>query len=140
MGTLRLSLTDAVNPSYEQTKALKKTSCWTPPTYIGFQAPVPPAPDYSTPKAVNARIREFCGTPWLSTSDTSFKRVWKAFRAVVAPMRCRIEDTHQSKWRIARGCIRKGEEFHECRTNGYRHNQDQCVEGYILLDTRTRTC
>lgn len=106
MGTLVIGVADTwttERPWDPAAKALKhQSSCWRPPTYIGFQAPVPPPPDYSTPKAVNDRIREFCGKPWLSTSDKAFAKAYKEFRKVTPAMRCAIEDWHTSKWEVIR--------------------------------------
>src|SRR5262245_38093231 len=97
---------------------------WHPPTYIGFQAPVPPPPDYSSPAAVNARIREFCGRAWFAQAlaDKVWAKTYGEFRAallarqldqadeeLVAPTApspsapCPVEDWHDSKWRIVRG-------------------------------------
>src|SRR5262245_1764203 len=97
---------------------------WHPPTYIGFQAPVPPPPDYSSPAAVNARIREFCGRAWFAKalSDKAFAQVYGDFRLALgrvladqqpdeelaAPKPaggrpCPIEDWHVSKWTVVRG-------------------------------------
>lgn len=104
--TLRISIPKNWTPTYAEGKILKKQSCWRPPTYIGFQAPVPPPPDYSTPARVNARIAEFCGHPFThkAAGDKSFGKLLKAFRAVVPRMVCPVADTHRPRWeyRISR--------------------------------------
>jgi hypothetical protein len=85
---------------------------WQPPKYIGFQAPVPPPPDYSTPAAVQARIREFCGRAWF-TPDSGFRMLYQELRRAIAATACDEEpsgragacpvaDWHRSKWRVVR--------------------------------------
>lgn len=84
-----------------RTRSIK--GLWQPPTYIGFQAPVPKSPDYSTPAKVNARIREFCGTPWLAeaAADKSFAKLYREFWKLPAVAKSVpwswVEDEHASK-------------------------------------------
>jgi hypothetical protein len=63
---------------------------------------VPVAPDYSTPAAVAARIRQG-GTGNAVTVDTGFARIYRAFRKVAAPAPVRLADLHVSRWRVVRG-------------------------------------
>lgn len=72
---------------------------------------VPPPPDYSTPAAVTARCYESGGWgnfatgvkrvgQWWNKDTPSFRKVLKAFRAVVPALPCRVEDSHVSRWRV----------------------------------------
>jgi len=64
----------------------------------------PASPDYSTPAAVTARIREG-GTleaRAIVASDTGFARLYRAFRKASPALVCRVEDLHVSRWRIVR--------------------------------------
>lgn len=98
MGTLRISVaTDAKDLTREEQREAR-APLWQPPTYTGFQAPVPKSPDYSTPAKVIARIREFVGhqagwsenthsmvtrwdTQWFvpATRDRSFAKLYREF-------------------------------------------------------------
>jgi len=86
----------------------RRHSLWKPPTYVGFQAPVPPPPDYSTPKKVTARCLEGAGNAagraWFTTAvtDRSFAKAMKDFRATVPKMKCTVQDTHRPKWEYRR--------------------------------------
>src|SRR5262245_54947864 len=91
---------------------------WHPPTYIGFQAPVRPPPGWSSPAAVSARIREFCGRAWFAKAmaDKAFASLYGEFRLVceragadadeiikpAARLACPVADTHVSKWQVVR--------------------------------------
>lgn len=134
MATLRISIAEC-DVDYDDRRALKnQTRLWAPPKYIGFQAPVPPPPDYSTPAKVNARIAEFCGHSFLhkAAGDKSFGKVLKAFRAQVPAQACAVEDWHVSRWEIVEGCTLQGSEDHECKRGGYYQTRSTCIEGLTL--------
>lgn len=102
MGTLTLSVGGSHVCSWDTCRDgrdHKKHSLWKPPTYIGFAAPVPKPPDYSTQAKITARCWEAAGgRPDFLTADKSFAKALKAFRQVAAPIPCPAEDWHEPKW------------------------------------------
>jgi len=76
MGTLRISVAESSPESVKGTLTL-----WRPPRYIGFQAPVPKPPDYST----RAKVTALCGgnvAAWLkpAVADKSFSKLYRALQ------------------------------------------------------------
>jgi hypothetical protein len=84
----------------------RNQSLWTPPKYIGFQAPVPAPPDFSTSAKITARCWEAAGgRPWTAKAagDRSFAKLMKDFRATVPKRsKCPVKDRHNPRWEYRR--------------------------------------
>ena len=78
------------------------------PSIVGAALRVPPPPDYSTPKAVTARIYEAAHSETramlAASRDTKFRGLYREFRKAAGnPSACRVEDLHVSKWDVVMG-------------------------------------
>jgi hypothetical protein len=108
MGALRISIDATHTCTWDACRSgrdHREGPLWTPPKYIGFQAPVPAPPDYSTAKKVTARCWEAAGKPWTAkaAADRSFAKLMKDFRVSVPKGRkCPVKDRHNPRWEYRR--------------------------------------